>query len=157
MMTPARERLAKAQADLVRALVANGPAPAGFDEARVRAAGRSLVNKRRQALARAWPSLVHLLGDDFRQYAEANPLPGCASPTADGRAFLRWLDAKQPLSDSARLEALAFDVRFVVTPKGLRPRHFAFKLARLRETRGFQIAMRLPLLGECWWRIPLGR
>ena len=49
----ARERLVKAQGDLVMALVGKGPIPAGFDEARVRATARSLVNKRRQALARA--------------------------------------------------------------------------------------------------------
>jgi hypothetical protein len=148
--------LAQRQADLVRALVAQGPIPAGFDEARVRAAARSLVNKRRRSLARAWPKLVEAVGDAyverFTQYASETPLPGCACTQADGRAFLRWLAAHQPLSDAACLEALTFDVRFVVTPAGLRPRRFAFKSATLRDAR--VLAARLPFLGERWWRIP---
>jgi hypothetical protein len=65
---------------------------------------------------------------------------------------LRWLAARQPLSDAARLEALTFDLRFVVTSAGLRPRRLAFKSATLRDARVF--AARLPLLGERWWRIP---
>ena len=48
MLTEARSRLAQAQTDLVRALVAQGPIPGGFDEARVKAAARALVSKRRQ-------------------------------------------------------------------------------------------------------------
>jgi hypothetical protein len=160
MTLTAREQLAKAQAELVRALVAHGPVPAGFDEARVRVAARSLVNKRRQALARAWPKLVEVVGETFAarftSYAEAQPLPGCANPLADGRAFLRWLDAQAPLSDDARLEALAFDVHFVVTPSGLGPRRgFAFKSARLRDRR--VVAARVPWLGERWWGLPRGQ
>src|SRR5271155_3374517 len=112
-----RQRLTEAQAQLVRALVAQGPTPAGFDEDRVRAAARSLVNKRRQAVARVWPKLAEILGsaynESFTRYAAVQPLPGCAAPLADGRAFLRWLDGQKPLCDAACLEALAFDLRFV--------------------------------------------
>lgn len=156
MTQTARQLLVKQQADLVRALVARGPVPAGFDAQRVQAAARSLVNKRRQSVARAWPKLVEAVGATFvaafTQYAEANPLPACANAFADGRAFLRWLDACQPLGDAARLEALRFDLRFVVTPTAVRPRRgFAFRWIRLREARTRVIGVRLPWLGSRTW------
>ena len=159
MIAPARERLAKVQADLVRALVQQGPVPAGFDEARVRAAARSLVNKRRQALVRAWPALVSALGDAYTQtfsrYAESQPLPGCANPRADGRAFLRWVEVQAPLSDALRIEAIAFDLRFAISPQGVRPRvGFGLKMARLQDSGKLVIAARLPWLGERWWGVP---
>ncbi len=159
MTDTARERLARAQTELVRALVAQGPIPAGFDEARVRAAARSLVNKRRQTLARIWPSLAKAVGDsyakEFTRYAEGQPLPPCASPRADGRAFLQWFEMQGPLTDAMRIEAIAFDLRFAVAPRGLRRRYgFALKFARLRETRKLLIAARIPWLGERWWGVP---
>jgi hypothetical protein len=155
----ARERLGRLQAELVRALVAQGPTPPGFDEKRLRAAAHSLVSKRREALERAWPSLTESLRDSFVEkftnYAEAEPLPACAVPLADGRAFLRWLDARAPLSDAARVEGLSFDVRFVVTATGLRPRRgFALRWVRLLEKPGLVIAVRVPWLGERWWHRP---
>src|SRR5438105_6148589 len=79
MQSAARERLAKAQADLVRALVAQGPIPAGFDEKMLRVAARSLVNKRRQQTARSWPNLAKIFGakypELFTQYAQSHSLP----------------------------------------------------------------------------------
>src|SRR5437867_422173 len=88
VQTAARERLAKAQGELVRALVAQGPIPAGFDEKLVRVAARSLVNKRRQQTARSWPKLVKIFGakypELFTKYAQSHPLPACASPSGDG-------------------------------------------------------------------------
>ena len=159
MQSAARERLAKAQTDLVRALVAQGPIPAGFDEKLVRVAARSLVNKRRQQTARSWPNLVKIIGDKypelFTKYAQSHPLPACASPSGDGREFLRWMESQGPLSDDARLEAMAFEMRFVSTPLGLRRRGgVGMKLVKLRETRGFVLALRFPWLGTRWWRYP---
>jgi hypothetical protein len=159
-MPSTRERLAAAQAELVRALVAQGPVPAGFDDKRLRAATRSLVSKRWETVARVWPNLPTILGDayveKFRNYALSQPLPPCAIPLADGRAFLTWLDAREPLHDSLRMEAVLFDMRFVVTPTGVRPRRgFAFRRVRLSDTT--VLAARLPWLGERWWRIPKRR
>jgi hypothetical protein len=159
MTQTARQRLAQAQTELVRALVAQGPAPAGFNEERLGAAARSLVNKRRQTVARVWPKLVEILGsaynESFTRYATTQPLPDCAAPLADGRAYLRWLDGQQPLSDAACVEALAFDLRFVVTPISVRPRRgFAFKSVKLHETPARLIGACLPWLGARWWRIP---
>ena len=143
----------------MRALVAQGPIPAGFDEARVRATARSLVNKRRQSLARIWPSLVKAIGasyaETFTKYAQAHPMPVCATPRGDGRAFLRWLESQQPLSDALRLEAMAFDLRFASTPRGLSRRgRFGLKVTRLPQSRALVVAWRLPWLGERWWGVP---
>jgi hypothetical protein len=159
MTQTVRHRLAQAQAELVRALVVQGPVPAGFDENRVRAAARSLVHKRRQTVARVWPKLVEILGgaftEAFMQYAAAHPLPACAAPLADGRAFLRWLDGQKPLCDAACIEALAFDLRYVVTPTTLRPRRgFALKSVKVHDAPGRLIGVRVPWLGARWWRIP---
>lgn len=90
----ARRRLAELQGELVRALVAGGPVPAGLDARQVAVASRSLVNKRLREVALAWPSLVEALGDRFvacfRTYAtQAPPPPG--GPLADGELFARSL------------------------------------------------------------------
>ncbi|MBI1831525.1 MAG: hypothetical protein HYR84_08760 [Planctomycetes bacterium] len=151
-----RERAAQAQADLIRALVAGGPIPAGFDETRVRTAARSLVNKRRHALTRIWPRLAAIVGesyvDSFTIYATSNPLPDCANTGADGREFLRWLESRQALSDAARIEALAFDAHFTITPRGLRRRRgFHVSWLKRRETGGWVVVLRVPWIGEWWW------
>jgi hypothetical protein len=159
MLTDARQRLAAAQAELVRALVSAGPIPAGFDASRIRATARSLVNKRRQALARAWPALVHGVGDGFLErfnaFAADHPLPVSANSLADGRAFLAWLDSQEALNDVLRVEAMSYDVRFVETVQGVRRRRgFVLKTAKLRESGTRVLAVRLPWLGERWWRFP---
>jgi len=159
MTTAARKSLAATQAELVRALVAQGPIPTGFDQSRIRATARSLVNKRRQALEHAWPKLVRGMGDPFVErfctFAAEHPLPASASTLADGRAYLAWLDRQHPLNDLLRVEAMSFDVRFVDTPTGLRRRTgFVVKTAKLRESGTRVLAVRLPWLGERWWRFP---
>lgn len=158
MLSTARQSLAQKQAELVHALVAQGPVPTGFDESRLRTTARSLVNKRRQALARVWPSLVEAVGqsyvETFTRYAEANPLPACPAPRADGRAFLGWLEQQAPLSDAATVEAVAFDLRCLMSAEGLRPRRFAWKITRLPQSGRRLIAVRLPWLGERWWGLP---
>jgi hypothetical protein len=160
-MDAARERMAARQAELVRALVAKGPIPAGFDQDRVKTLARTLVNKRRQALARLWPTLVRIFGDAyverFTNYAQAHPIPASGNVFEDGREFLRCLETQGPLPDAARIEAMSFDLRFHATPLGLRRRGgFGIKLAKLREAKRLVIALRLPWLGESWWRVPLG-
>ncbi|GAA4870032.1 hypothetical protein [Actinomycetospora straminea] len=54
-----REELAARQAALLAALVADGPAPAGIDPARVALEADALRAKRRRALARLLPVEVH--------------------------------------------------------------------------------------------------
>ncbi len=159
MATEARQRLTARQAELVRALVARGPVPTRFDARRIAVAARTLVSKRRQTVARVWPSIVKVLGDAyverFTAYAEAHPLSMSGSPRADGRAFIGWLESHGMSKDELRVEALAFDFRYVETPSGLRLRRgLLVKMVKLQESRSRVIAVRVPWLGERWWGMP---
>ncbi|MSU78244.1 MAG: hypothetical protein EXS16_09125 [Gemmataceae bacterium] len=161
MIATSREAIAKTQADLVRALVHGAAIPAGFDEQRVRAVARSLVNKRRQALARIWPSLVKRVGDSFvakfTEYGQTHPLPSSANALTDGRAFLAWLAAQEPPTDGLRIEALAYDLRWRETPLGLcRRGGFGIKIARLPQSGKWLLGLRTPWRGDRWWGMPSG-
>ncbi len=108
-----RERLAADQAELVRALVAGAPVPAGFDADQVCLAARSLVNKRLREVALAWPALARCLGQSYRErfgaFARGHPPPAQGGPLADGRAFAATL-ASSELDDDARLELMLVDL-----------------------------------------------
>ncbi len=163
-MTPAalteeRARLAAAQAELVRALVADGPAPAGFDAARLALAARSLANKRRQEAAHAWPALARCLGDDFAErfsaFARATALPARGGPLADGRAFAATLPARL-LDDEARLEVLTTDLPHRRARDGLVPRRGpALRWAWLPGARRLVLGVRLPGLGVRLLALPV--
>ena len=115
--------LADQQAALLAALAGNGPVPAGFDAARVRAAADALAFKRARAVAKTWPSLRAMLGDAFRErfaaYAATTPLPLHGGPLADGRGFAHFLANRVQLSDEAKLQVLSIDTRYRVTGSGL--------------------------------------
>ena len=66
-----RDELAARQAELVAALVAGGPMPAGFDEAGVRAAATALLRKRAGEVAAAWPALRAYLDDRWTEVFDA--------------------------------------------------------------------------------------
>jgi hypothetical protein len=67
-----REDLARRQAELLAALVADGPAPAGIDPARLAVEGDALRAKRRRVLARLVPPEVHArLGDELPALLDA--------------------------------------------------------------------------------------
>lgn len=72
--------LAARQAELVAALVAGGPLPAGFAPAPVEAARRALLRKRAGDVARHWPLLAAGLGDawpaTFAGWAAGRPTNG---------------------------------------------------------------------------------
>jgi pimeloyl-ACP methyl ester carboxylesterase len=57
--------LAARQADLVAALVADGPVPTGFDPARLDATRRALLRKRAGEAAKLWPLLAASLGAEW--------------------------------------------------------------------------------------------
>lgn len=85
MSDAARERLARAQAGLLAALVAGGPVPPGFDPERVRIQARALRAKRADIVAKVAPELPAILGEAeyrrlFAAYALQHPL----------RANYRW-------------------------------------------------------------------
>lgn len=158
----ARSRLAAEQAALVGALVAGEEPPAAFDAARVRAAAASLADKRARSLAQAWPELHSALANRFAarfaEFALLHELPRDGGPLADGRCFARWLAAQGELPDEGRLEALAVDLRYRSVPAGLRPRRLpAGWIAWFGTARRLIIALRLPGVGECWLRLPLGK
>lgn len=158
----ARARLADQQAALVTALMAQGEPPADFDVVRLRAVAAALTRKRVRAAARAWPGVARALGRRFGElfaaYAEATTLPRQGGPLADGRAFARWLAARNELPESGRLQELAVDLRYTGNPDGLVPRRTpACRAAWLRRSRRLIMAVWLPWLGERWVSIPLGR
>ncbi|MEJ2886263.1 hypothetical protein [Actinomycetospora aeridis] len=67
-----REDLARRQAELLAALVAEGPVPDGIDPARVGLEAEALRAKRRRALARLLPADVHTaLGGDLTRHLDA--------------------------------------------------------------------------------------
>ncbi|GAB2451820.1 hypothetical protein GCM10027187_20100 [Streptosporangium sandarakinum] len=101
-----RAELARAQAELLAALVAGGEPPRGFDEGRLRIQAASLISKRRGVVARIRPDLVALLGAagfaaEFDAYARGRPKPPGGS-RVDARDFAERLRAAgHPLPEPA--------------------------------------------------------
>ncbi|WP_455551031.1 hypothetical protein [Kitasatospora cineracea] len=88
----ARLELAHRQEELLAALTAGGPAPAGFDPEQLRVQAAGLLAKRRETVGHLMPELPDLLGADFAplfaRYAAGRPLTG--GYRADARAFAEW-------------------------------------------------------------------
>lgn len=159
MHSDTRTKLAVEQLELVRALAGHVPAPAEFDGSRIQAAADALLQKRSHSVARVWPEIARSLGDTFANhfalYAGSHPLPEDGA-LADGLLFVRTLGRQVRLGDDAALELLSFDLRHRVRADGtIARRGFYFGSALLRESLRRIIAIRLPLLGESWIRIPL--
>jgi hypothetical protein len=159
MHSDARTRLAAEQLELVRALVGHDAMPAEFDSSRIQATTEALLHKRSHSVARVWPALSRSLGetfeDRFARYARSRPLPE-GGALADGRVFARTLCPLVSLADEAKLEVLAFDLHHRVRPDGaIARRGFSLVLGQLKESFRLVIAIRLPLLGERWIRVPL--
>jgi hypothetical protein len=157
--TDARGQLAEQQAALVRSLVGDGATLPGFDIERLQATSAALLSKRRQEVAHTWPALTAALAERFPplfvEYAGLTPMPKTGGPRADGRAFARFLAKKRVLPDEGRLETLRVDLHFQTTASGLRRRRGpTLQIAWLRDARRVVAALRLPLLGERWLRLP---
>jgi hypothetical protein len=152
----ARERLAEAQEAFLRALLEDTEVPPGFDRSDVEAAAESLASKRRQAVARAWPSLARALGERFRErfdaFARTTSLPSRGGPLADGRAFIETLAHEEPLPDAVHRQVLAVDLRFRRRREGLVPRGgFSMVHGVLPETRRRVLGFRWADHGERWF------
>lgn len=95
MTDPQRDRLAEAQAQLLRALLADGPAPAGFDPDRLRVEATALLAKRRRVVAMLESEACGDLGDRlvplFAEFAETRPKLVGTRAREDARAFVEWL------------------------------------------------------------------
>jgi hypothetical protein len=93
----ARERLAAQQAALLRALLADGPPPPGFDPARLAVEAEVLRAKRRGIVSRLRPDLPATLGEDFGplfdDYAAENPRADGVRARQDADLFAKWLVA----------------------------------------------------------------
>ncbi|MEU6727448.1 hypothetical protein ABZ917_27420 [Nonomuraea wenchangensis] len=107
-LAAARARLAEAQGRVVRALVAAGDAPDGFDPARLRAQAESLVAKRRSVVARLRPDAAVAAGPDlaaeFAAYARARREPP-PHYRADADDFAAWLRERGRLPEPPRRRA----------------------------------------------------
>ncbi|GAA4025056.1 hypothetical protein GCM10022247_56940 [Allokutzneria multivorans] len=101
-----RERVALAQAELLRALVADGTAPSGFDPDRLALQSRSLLAKRTRVMAAVRPDLAEALGERFRDlfhlYAKENPRPTGTGYRADSESFTTWLHTHHHLPRTPR-------------------------------------------------------
>lgn len=97
----ARERLAARQAELLNALLANGLAPAGFDEHRLGVERRTLLSKRRGIVRMLGPAVADELGDRFRPlfdaYAVEHPRRAGSRAREDAAAFAEWCRASGEL------------------------------------------------------------
>ncbi|HEX7303146.1 hypothetical protein [Lentzea sp.] len=102
----ARERLASQQAALLNALLANGPAPAGFDERRLAVERRALLSKRRSVARMLGPSVADELGDRFQPlfdaYAVENPRRTGSRAREDAARFAEWCRASGELAESRK-------------------------------------------------------
>ncbi|GLY54588.1 hypothetical protein [Lentzea sp. NBRC 102530] len=101
-LSSARERLANQQAELLNALLANGPAPAGFDEQRLNVERRALLSKRRGIVRMLGPAVADELGDRFRRlfdaYAVEHPRRAGSRAREDAASFADWCRERGELS-----------------------------------------------------------
>jgi hypothetical protein len=105
-----REHLAAAQVQLMRALVAGEPAPAGFDPAGIAAEAKTLASKRRASVGKARRAMTRALGPHFGEYFAAYA-KACARPARiadDADAFARWFHAR--LAEDDVLERIEWHV-----------------------------------------------
>ncbi len=95
MTQPQRDRLAQRQAELLQALMADGPAPQGFDPDRLRVEANALRAKRRRVVAMLEPEACAALEDRFTglfdEYARTHPRADGTRARQDARAFVEWL------------------------------------------------------------------
>jgi hypothetical protein len=154
-----RQALAAAQAAFVRALVAGGAIPDGFDSDRVEATALALRRKRAREAARAWPVLARAMGDAWTPRFVAGAVgrpPPAGGPLADGLAFADSLADAGELPAAARVERLAARVRVARRSGGYAPRRGAFIGAAVEPDPHRLVAVvRAPLLGERWLDVPL--
>ncbi|CRK55892.1 Uncharacterized protein conserved in bacteria, NMA0228-like [Alloactinosynnema sp. L-07] len=105
-MSEPRDRLAAAQADLLRAVLADGPIPSGFDERAVRVEAAALLAKRRRVVARLIPETAGDLGDRYRplfdEYARIHPRLEGTRYRDDAAQFEQWATAQGMLAAPKR-------------------------------------------------------
>ncbi|WP_435207508.1 hypothetical protein [Micromonospora sp. bgisy143] len=144
---PPQPGLAARQAELVAALVAGGPPPAGFAAGPLAAARAALLHKRAGEVARHWPLLAAGLGAawpaTFADWAADRPTAGSLRDGWELARALRERDALPPAGAeelAVREASLRYDGR---TPP--RPRRLP-AVARAGGAVAVQVAGRVRLL-----------
>lgn len=160
MQADGRAGLAEAQSELARALMGHGLMPAEFERSRFTAASDALLMKRARGVVSSWPVMSGALGEcfyeRFARYAQENRIPREGGSLADGRLFAAALARAGELPEEARLEALAFDVRYAARGDGYISRKgFSIRAARLKQPPRLVVIIRHLRLGERWLRVSL--
>lgn len=105
MSEQARRQLAAAQT-VVRALLAGGPAPAGFDPERLGIEATALLAKRRRVIQQIRPDLVDALGTRYTElfdtWAKEHPRRDRTSARTDADQFAAWLAGRGHLPKQRR-------------------------------------------------------
>ncbi|WP_216205591.1 hypothetical protein [Amycolatopsis aidingensis] len=95
----ARQRLARQQAQLLRALLAGERPPPGFPAERLRTEAAALRAKRRRITEALRPDLAERLGERYRPlfeaYAAAHPRAEGTSARQDAENFAAWLETRR--------------------------------------------------------------
>lgn len=127
--------LAERQADLVAALVAGAPDPAGFDPARLDATRAALLRKRAGEAARHWPLLAASLGADWAPtFARQHAGHESRGPLCDGWDVARALHERGELRPGPAGELAEADARLFYDGQGLpRPRRAPWLRRLLRR------------------------
>ncbi|RIJ70111.1 hypothetical protein D1871_19875 [Nakamurella silvestris] len=140
--------LAARQAELVAALTAGAPVPAGMDPVRLGIAARALLYKRAGEVARRWPLLAAGLGPDwhrvFAEWAGARPTAGSLR---DGWDLARELQGRAALPEIAERELALVEARWRYdgrTPP--RPRRLGIR--RVADGRLLTISGRVMVIGR---------
>jgi hypothetical protein len=157
MVSPARAELAATQLALAKALLDDGPVPAGFDAERVKLLAGTLSHKRARSAGTAWPSLQRLLGAHFfPRFSEVvAPLPLAREhgPLLDGLRLAERLEAEQRLDGPTAAALASVRLRYRVGAQGFEPRG-GVTFSRAQAADGLALAVRLPGLGQrvFWFR-----
>ncbi|MGC4854834.1 hypothetical protein ACLQ24_15940 [Micromonospora sp. DT4] len=145
--TPPRPDLAARQAELVAALVAGGPPPAGFAAGPLAAARAALLGKRAGEVARHWPLLAAGLGAawlaTFAGWAADRPTAGSLRDGWDLARALRERDTLPPAGAeelAVREASLRYDGHTAPRPRRLPA------VARASGAVAVQVAGRVRLL-----------
>ncbi|UOX84711.1 hypothetical protein MUY14_23135 [Amycolatopsis sp. FBCC-B4732] len=90
-----REELARRQAELLKALLASGPAPAGFDASRLQVEASVLRRKHGRVLAYQRPEVAEALGERygplFAEFTSGRPKLAAERSGAYADEFVAWL------------------------------------------------------------------
>jgi len=101
-----RAELARRQAELLQALLADGPAPEGFDPARLRVEATVLRRKHGRVLAYQRPELAESLGERFgplfAEFNAARPKKAAERSGAYADEFVTWLTERGHLPKPKR-------------------------------------------------------